>query len=168
MALTEKSRQNLLKLASYLESLPEDYDHFTMKNYFLNNQYQTTFPTKDELNMTTCGTVACAVGHGPAAGIELTGRYITKLLYRVRDGAILVRWSAYTIDNFLDGLDDSDIDRTFAFLFDTSWSEHDDHHWGAAARIYYFLDHLGTTGEEYQDYTKLGDVPLYQEYRKVA
>ena len=51
---TDEQRANLTKLADYLCNLPDDYQHFNM-SYFVSE----------------CGTSACAVGHGPAAGIPL-------------------------------------------------------------------------------------------------
>jgi hypothetical protein len=71
-------RENLDKLASYLESLPADYDHFNIRAYFALSNFDG-YPEqpcpKEVLNMsykvTDCGTVACAIGHGPAAGIPL-------------------------------------------------------------------------------------------------
>lgn len=47
-------RQNLTRLADYLDSLPPDYAHFDMRVFG---------------NGHPCQTSACAAGHGPAAGI---------------------------------------------------------------------------------------------------
>lgn len=66
---------NLMKLASYLRTLPRDYEHFDMSHYLA-----TYKPEYDDLKQfspgdyaendpTNCGTVACAVGHGPKAGV---------------------------------------------------------------------------------------------------
>lgn len=58
--ITPKQRENLEKLATYLESgsLKAEFDmsHYTNRGYW------------DEA--TDCGTAGCAVGHGPFAGIE--------------------------------------------------------------------------------------------------
>ena len=76
---TEKQNINLEKLANYLISLPEDYEHFSMESfYYLKGVNDFTLPGlraekdyKELIKLNKCGTVACAVGHGPAAGIPL-------------------------------------------------------------------------------------------------
>lgn len=60
--ISEFQRANLEKLAAYLEGLPDDYDHFDMGCY----HSQSAGLTKE---VASCGAVACAVGHGLAAGI---------------------------------------------------------------------------------------------------
>ena len=70
--MKKKHRDNLLKLADYLATLPDDYEQFDMTEYMAErdgtywealNIYERSKPV--------CGTVACAVGHGPAAGIRV-------------------------------------------------------------------------------------------------
>ena len=72
-------KANLKKLAKYLATLPDDYEKFHMKVYcstideggyvgdedFGPNQADAILSNK-------CGTVACALGHGPSAGIMPT------------------------------------------------------------------------------------------------
>lgn len=66
------NRINLEKLARHLASLPADYEHFDMFDYARYEHPYTSgrslYP--DELSTDpVCGTVACAAGHGPMAGI---------------------------------------------------------------------------------------------------
>lgn len=63
-----RNDKNLLKLADYLDKLPDDYVHFDMSDFF-NDGESCPFPEGANIK-NICGTVACAVGHGPAAGIE--------------------------------------------------------------------------------------------------
>lgn len=61
---TPQQRQNLAVLSDYLRNLPEDYGQFSMDNYANNDA------NPDEVDTNECGTIACAVGHGPAAGLK--------------------------------------------------------------------------------------------------
>jgi len=65
-------RDNLEKLATYLESLPEDYDQFRMTFFFMRPGDMDGKP-QDAMHALKheCGTTACAVGHGPSAGIPV-------------------------------------------------------------------------------------------------
>jgi hypothetical protein len=61
---------NLLKLAEYLEALPADYRHFDMELFIKSGtEFRPTYPAKAEETIKHCGTAACAIGHGPSAGI---------------------------------------------------------------------------------------------------
>lgn len=62
--------ENLEKLATYLEQLPEGYEHFDMKYYFVAQGLRLASPDNESV-LESCGTVACAIGHGPAAGIPV-------------------------------------------------------------------------------------------------
>jgi hypothetical protein len=124
--LTDEQRANLDKLATYLEGLPADYGHFGMrswirarseaaeKNYALNNG-----------GVSSCGTVACAVGHGPAAGI-----LVPKTMVRA-DGVSWYQYACLFTDNT--GYDHE-------WCFDSEWAAYDNTHHGAAARIRLLLD----------------------------
>lgn len=85
-------RNNLQTLADYLSALPHDYDHFDMGVYFARQREVTSYGDDEEDDvyyaeeMTVhevldnpglapdyeCGSAACAVGHGPAAGIPVS------------------------------------------------------------------------------------------------
>ena len=67
---------NLNKLADYLDSLPDDYAHFRMASYVAHYDadddlsYEFDLGEADTDRVFNCGTCACAVGHGPLAGIH--------------------------------------------------------------------------------------------------
>ena len=69
--LTKAQKTNCLKLATYLRALPEDYSHFDMRDYN-KDFYGWVRKQSAKVNAATeCNTVACALGHGPMAGIKL-------------------------------------------------------------------------------------------------
>ena len=108
-----KHKANLLKLADYLDTLPDDYERFNMDEY-MEDEYGVVVCITTQ-NKPTCGTVACAVGHGPAAGIRVYG-----------DG----NWSDYA-DRVFGILPD----HCFSYMFSSAWSRFDNTPKGAAARI---------------------------------
>lgn len=115
---------NLLTLAKYLINLPENYNHFDMKDYA--REYTGSIPDAEDVPkmIHACGSVACAVGHGPVAGIA------------PRRGEW---WGSYVSSNFTG--DDSDYNgRIFEQLFESYWSSVDNTPHGAGLRIYYFLE----------------------------
>lgn len=86
---TPEQLANLKKLGDYLVSLPIDYLHFGMETFFYDPTQSTDYfgwslkpPEDDSAEMQNslmltgkeipCGTIACAIGHGPAAGIAFT------------------------------------------------------------------------------------------------
>jgi hypothetical protein len=76
-----------------------------------------------------CGTIACAVGHGPGAGIMPTLADET--------------WPNYAERVFGAFSDPAEDILVHAWCFDGIWSEHDNTPEGAAKRIIYMLDHGG-------------------------
>jgi len=114
------NRDNLEKLASYLEALPVDYNHFHMNVYLVDDEFYHNHADEAPL-AGTCGTVACAVGHGPAAGIAPLG--------------CLEWWSDYARRVF-------DLThREHYWCFDGNWSQVDNTPHGAAKRIRHMLEH---------------------------
>ena len=108
--------ENLEKLAAYLEALPADYGHFSMARYYVvNESSRLPYELPDAMS---CGTVACAAGHGPAAGIPIDGKEW---------------WSDYCQRVFDLGLAE------WQWCFASDWVDVDDTHHGAAKRIRYFL-----------------------------
>jgi len=108
--------ENLTTLAYYLSGLPEGYGHFGMYNYSQDRESRFAPITRHE-----CGTTACAVGHGPYAGIPIeVGEY----------------WPDYSERVFIKGI----YAREWEWCFSSSWSEVDDTAHGAAKRILYMLD----------------------------
>ena len=126
MTLTPAVRKRLDKLATYLEGLPEDYAHFSMDLYVRGATFRREVVyARRNGGVASCGSSACAAGHGPAAGILVPPRFI-------KDGR--VEWDDYA--GWLCG--DSLFERIWCF--GGLWDEYDNHHYGAAARIRSLLD----------------------------
>ena len=152
MSLTKARRARLEKLAAYLESLPADYKHFRMVSYFDGDDSVAEAKyARENGGVPHCGTAACAIGHGPAAGILVPPRFVDQRLG-------FVDWPSYEDALFIGP--DSQLHR---WLFASFWRIIDDTHYGAAARIRYFLDKglppLGT------EYATTNCVALYAPYR---
>lgn len=160
MALTRTQRKNLAKLADYLESLPRRYRHFEMRDF-------TGLPEGDERlieyarhngGVGKCGTVACAVGHGPAAGIL----FRRQDFHRMPHGRLRANWTRYSQRFAPRGLDEPEFD----WAFGSPWSKVDNHHWGAAARIRYLLKH-GAPPDGFDWFTNEGEfVEAYRPFDK--
>lgn len=127
--LTLEQYQNLRRLAAYLIGLPEDYEEFDMQ------WWTDDFSRLPQETM--CGTVACAGGHGPRAGIdpipgENWGSYIER---------------AFTPAGYNEFID---------YIFGSSWARHDNTPQGAGKRILYALHNDIPTEERYHDPTVYG------------
>lgn len=121
-SLTNEHRENLNTLATYLESLPEDYSHFDMGDYFIHNEcliYQPSYATRI-IQDCECGTVACAIGHGILAGIPAT---------------LEENWYDYGLRAFGVSIEDE----LGKFMFSGVWNVLDNTAHGAAKRIRYIL-----------------------------
>lgn len=128
------NRENLEKLAAYLEALPPDYGSFRM-DIFMSEAGEHRLA--DGHDPYECGTVACAIGHGPAAGIPLNEEEI-KIL-RSADGRIGFHhmWEDYSDRVFFD----SNVhDLWWTWCFSGLWSRVDDTPQGAVKRIRWLLD----------------------------
>ena len=186
------NRDNLTKLADYLESLPEDYKDFGMAGYLhVFDARKAAEYAQHNGGVAKCGTAACAIGHGPAAGIlfpEPTADSIfwnntTVPLYTKDDlefpvdwvEACAPDWGEYSYEFFIDG--EGDEAPEWAWCFGGSWAQIDDHHWGAAARIRYLL--AGNEPPKVQtvrgveipfidDAASEEHVALYDRFRKTA
>lgn len=101
-------RTNLLKLAMYLLSgnLRAEFDISTYDDGIRNHRY-------------FCGTVGCAVGQGPFAGIPKSKTE---------------RWTHYGLSNFSDGSTE-----LYEWLFSYMWKDTDNTPEGTAKRILYTL-----------------------------
>lgn len=125
----KKHRDNLEKLATHLDALPVDYEHFDMRDYNALGG-SSEWPNRQSLDIRQrsydCGTVACAVGHGPAAGIRVYGdQSWSEYAYRV-----------FGMDRFSDA---------FEYLFGSTWRVYDNTPQGAAERIRTYLKLNGNT-----------------------
>lgn len=125
MTLTAENRANLEKLATYLEGLPEDYDAFTMAHYFIAPPKEEVRYAAENGGVAACGAAACAVGHGPAAGILVPAEFV---------GPSSVDWNGYA-GLFVGHYDTAEYD----WCFDGTWNRIDNTPSGAAARIRYLL-----------------------------
>lgn len=153
--------ENLMMLANYLQQLPDDYEHFSMIDYVLvdddvEDMLPDTVLPEDVISLNVvqhCGTTACALGHGPYAGVSAAGHQ---------------GWLNYAEDNFIG--DSQYSEAIFDQLFGEQWAQVDDTAQGAAARIAYFLEyglsdyfawyhvHDGTMGEHMEKaYRVLGE-----------
>ena len=117
LRITPEQRANLEKLATHLEALPADYSHFDMGSYFKKPTEQYGSDPKDAAAH-TCGSVACAIGHGPFAGIPI--------------GIYEYYWTNYAERVF--GFSDAN-DGAGEYLFSNKWEYVDNTAAGAAARI---------------------------------
>jgi len=109
MKITKTQRKNLLKLAAYLLKLRP-----TKKLGFDMDDFECE---------TSCGTVACAAGHAPHAGIPK----------RFQEG-----WSDYT-DRVFFKMDSTINRRMNWWCFEAYWARYDNTPKGAAYRILYVL-----------------------------
>lgn len=109
--LSKTQKENLVKLADFLDA---HYNELKFNMFSYGNYYPS-----DNI----CGTVACAAGHGPMAGI------------RARESEV---WYDYIHRVFIGDENSSSI---YTFLFSQKWVVYDNTPNGAAARIRYFLDH---------------------------
>lgn len=158
------NRDNLLKLADYLDSLPADYEHFHMEEFMLLGAEGTEETSVDfadlplsEDTLTKCGSAACMIGHGPSAGIGI------EFLRENQN----IGWQVYGRKVF--GTSHGTNEDVFTWLFGHQWAGIDNTHRGGAARIRYFLEHglptyqypLDSTLPKYQDYLKKGTVSKF-------
>ena len=123
--LDEERVANLRKLADYLSALPADGPtKFDMYAFFKDeSEYLDPVDAKQAINH--CGTVACAIGHGPAAGI--------KPAEDCND------WLDYAKDMFIGhGAPSAN---AYLWLFGSDWTEIDNTPQGAAKRIYHMLEY---------------------------
>ena len=144
---TAEQQANLDTLASYLEALPEGYQHFEMSSFFDHcgvKEENLEAPAQ-------CGAVACAVGHGPAAGIPVK-----------EFDQFGVNWDRYSDRVFINNHQFQN-DMEWDWMFSGDWEFADNTPQGAAKRIRYFLQNglpkgFDSYGDDYQDF-----VELYQE-----
>ena len=129
LGITSWQEKSLRKLAAYLMTLPADYPDFEMDDYIGRwDGISSSYAHKAE-----CGTAACAVGHGPRAGIRPKPREW---------------WSNYS-ERF-SGFEEHS--PKWEWMFGSDWSEVDNTVHGAAKRIIYLLEMgLPENAEEQRD-----------------
>jgi hypothetical protein len=162
--LTPRRRANLERLADYLESLQRNYKHFDMGRYaFYDGDGLDAAPrySTDPLAfLNNCGAVACALGHGPAAGIPFSKSHIREH-WRVD-----IDWDSYSGRNFIPRTRRADRGAAWAWAFGGCWSDVDNHHYGAAARIRYLLAGNDVPGRRNGWGEFVGDPPA-QEHKNL-
>lgn len=124
--MTQEQINNLKKLALYLAfgNLQAGFDMTLYDREPITYTPDGLLANGEGLN--SCGTVGCAIGHGPYAGIEkLKG-----------DSWLEYAEKAFGINA---SLVDEDADMPFRWLFDCEWCYFDNTPEGAAKRIVYFL-----------------------------
>lgn len=126
--ITQEQRDNLKKLADYLLSgnLRAEFD---MENFSESHQHPDS---------KTCGSVGCAVGHGPYAGI-MKDEYET--------------WNSYSSRVFGCGVISTN-HMLFTWCFDSDWKVVDNTSKGAAKRVLYVLKNgvpVNYLGQLYDD-----------------
>jgi hypothetical protein len=130
--MTTETQKNLEILSTHLKKVSAvKFDMtFFIQNIEQTEDYLSRFRAAVDTTIITigapdynaCGTVCCAAGHGPNAGIDpLPGE----------------NWGTY-IDRCFAAPADSPL---FDWLFDGGWADVDNTPEGAAARIDYFLEH---------------------------
>lgn len=176
MKLTPTRRKNLLRLADYLDSLPENYGAFEMAVYLSNEGDQDRLNHYAQFNggVPECGAVACAIGHGPSAGITFPAPRRNSPLWTFSSfsGHCEPNFDTYSARNFIDPFKNQP---EWEWCFGQGWCHHDNHHWGAAARIRYLLagkpvpevHNFDGKPRPFDDsYIEPEHVALYQEFRR--
>ncbi len=138
------NKENLLKLAKFLDELPEDYKHFYMSDWVCDHEGYEKSPSElKKVNIKGCGYVACAIGHAPQAlGLSL------------EEVSEFPDWELFINHYFK-------IERSAEhWMFGPHWTYIDNTPKGAAKRIRYFLENGVPTGT--YDYRQL--VELYKDY----
>jgi len=166
-------RANLKKLADYLAALPTDYAAFEMEDFLQPVSRQIVDKMNDDFRkaereyalnnggVAQCGAVACAIGHGPTAGIHALPEHMKGSAIGGDIELRTINWFAYADTFFLEPR----ADNAFEWMFGGGWSNYDNTHQGAAKRIYYFLEN-GVPDDFEDAYADASDyfVALYQEY----
>lgn len=136
-ALSVRHVVNILKLKTYLQSLPKTYDGFDMGHFVEPTGWgkepspesacsimRTEVKGARKERFHECGTSACMVGHGPAAGL------------RPRSSEAKRDWNAYMIEKFgydlngymsegdEDGMYDPEAEKLMDYLFGGQWRHH--------------------------------------------
>tara|TARA_Y100001001_G_scaffold138359_1_gene140480 strand:- start:1177 stop:1779 length:603 start_codon:yes stop_codon:yes gene_type:complete len=149
---------NCEKLAVYLENLPEDYEDFGMVAYIQPRDLDALRKyALENGGVHSCGTAACAIGHGPAAGVYFPDPKEDDALWRLTYGTTFSEdgrmehtddkvlspdWSTYSRRYFINPMSDTG-QVLWDWCFGSGWAHTDDTPHGAAKRIRYMLDRLG-------------------------
>ena len=105
---TKTNKENLTKLRDYLAALPDDYQNLEMSCFAIAEHIAANATPE-----TGCNTPACAVAHGPAAGIRMSKRYC----YNTG----MYDFARYARDNFINLAGDAG--DLFRFAFSGNWPD---------------------------------------------
>lgn len=127
----QQRRDSLKKLADYLYNLPENYSHFHMGVYFEADYEGHQEDVLEDLELYdsllhSCGTSACALGHGPAAGVNPYGG--------------CGDWDDYALFNFGIKPNSNAWKWLFSPYWDSTINAEDNTPKAAALRIYQYLE----------------------------
>lgn len=114
--------KNLKKLAKYLYNLPDDYQHFDMSIFCGTEDVNFELYEVSKETYSQCGAVACALGHGIAAGIKPYKK--------------AKNWEDYSYENFGISVSSEEWD----WCFTVFWNHVDNTPKGAAKRIMLMLE----------------------------
>lgn len=118
------NKENLLKLAKFLDELPEDYKHFDMGEWVAAETGSLVPSEMKTGDIKGCGYAACAIGHAPQA-LGLTPEET---------------WKHDSWDDFIYHYFDIDFGEE-QWMFGVDWQDVDNTPKGVAKRIRYFLKH---------------------------
>lgn len=139
--LGEYKVQNFIKLAKYLANIKPDYKHFNMKTFFSSTAEPRHTNLYDiHLPQPKCGSVACALGHGPAAGIMPDQTLAQRLFNSTGELCDHFAWDDYCCSYFVEtNTTDFDCQQIWLWCFGADWYYYDNTPQGAAKRIMYML-----------------------------
>jgi len=161
--LTKQQRENLDKLATYLENLPADYSAFNMAHYFITDgitsekefaEIEAKY-ARENGGVGKCGAVACAVGHGPSAGVLFDEFDFSPTIGRYRTAD----WTTYVEKFCTNGSPE------WEFMFGGGWAYHDNTPQGAAKRIRYTLANY-TVSYRLGCYQEM--IPVYEAFHTLS
>lgn len=137
--LNDEQISNLKKLARYLATKPKQYVHFDMTTFFGNEDRTLAKYEYDLLETPRCGSVACAVGHGPAAGIFSKDPELMREILG-NEGALsgALSWQEYYTECLIPS-DGHEHSQMWHWCFSSEWADYDNTPYGAAQRIFYML-----------------------------
>jgi len=166
--LTIEERERLTLLATYLDKLPADYQDFNMGHFFLGKTCDGSGELARQYalhngGVASCGTAACAIGHGPSAGILVPESLITQKS-RLDSFEWEIDWWGYSL-LFTGLLEHRAL--LFDWMFGEGWRWADNHHYSAAARIKYVLAGEVIPDKLNQYHGMVGARDLYAKYNQL-
>jgi len=141
------NKENLLKLAKFLDGLPEDYKRFDMEDWVASENGTLCPDEIEDVDIKACGYAACAIGHAPQA-----------LGLSIEETNMIPMWDIF-IENYF-GIDY----RSQEWMFGYEWKDVDNTPKGAAKRIRYFLENGVPDEYSEHDDPKKELLKIYKDY----